>query len=63
MFQHSAWHPEPQMVGESGTSLTASLTPGVYAVRVTAITACGAGAASNQTTFPLTELATALRDK
>jgi hypothetical protein len=34
-----------------GTSLTARLKPGVYAICVTAINACGAGAASNQIMF------------
>jgi hypothetical protein len=51
------------MVGESGTNLTASLKPGVYAVRVTAINARGAGAASNQMTFTQPELAAAPRGK
>ena len=34
-----------------GTSLTAALKPGVYTIRVTALNACGASAASNQITF------------
>jgi Kelch motif len=35
----------------TGTSLTARLEPGTYAIRVTAINTCGASAASNQYTF------------
>ena len=42
----------------TGTSLTAGLPPGAYAIRVTAINACGASAASNQITFTQTNLAT-----
>jgi predicted phage tail protein len=37
----------------TGTSLTAGLLPATYAIRVTAINACGAGAASNQIVFTI----------
>ena len=42
----------------TGTSLTASLEPGIDAIRVTAINACGASAASNQITFTQPNLVT-----
>lgn len=42
----------------TGTSLTARLEPGIYAIRVTAINACGASAASNQITFTQPNLVT-----
>ena len=35
----------------AGTSLTARLAPGLYAIRVTAMSACGVSAASNPITF------------
>ena len=37
----------------AGTSLTADLEPGTYSIRVTAINACGASAASNAFSFTL----------
>jgi hypothetical protein len=40
----------------TGTSLTASRMPGGYAIRVTAINACGISAASNQITFTQPDL-------
>jgi hypothetical protein len=45
----------------SGTSVTAALEPGIYAIRVTAINACGASAASNQIAFTLPNLITSHR--